>query len=413
MPVSRILKKGIHFCRAVLANLRYGFPSKKLILIGVTGTDGKTTTVSIIYEILRVSGKRVAKISTVGAVIDGVEIETGFHTTTPDAFSTQKFFRQMVNSGIKYAVVEVSSHALDQFRVWGCHFAVGVLTNITSEHLDYHASMEEYRNSKAKLFSASDILVLNSQDKSFPILKSTFKKTKKIISYPSKKLDRRLQVILFKKFKEPYNYLNAQAAVAATKVLGMSKVAIERALRGFCHVSGRLEEIKNRKGLNIVVDFAHTPNALMNVLEALRSKNKTGRLICVFGCAGERDPNKRVEMSKIATKLADFSIFTAEDPRKEDLDKILAVMAKSSIETGGKEGVSFMRIPERGKAIFCAINEKAKRGDTVVICGKGHEKSMAYGSTEYPWSDQKAVRMALGGRIMTVRGLRGAKNENL
>lgn len=410
--MSRILKKGIHFCRAVLANLRYGFPSRKLTLIGVTGTDGKTTTVSMIYEILRVSGKRVAKISTVNAVIDGVELDTGFHTTTPDAFSTQKFLRQMVDSKIEYAVLEVSSHALDQFRVWGCHFAVGVLTNITSEHLDYHGSMEEYRNSKAKLFSVSDILVLNNQDKSFPIIKGTFEKTKKIISYPTKKLNDKLQTILSKKFKEQYNYLNAQAAVMVTKVLGISEEVIWRALKRFCHVSGRLEEIKNRKGIKVIVDFAHTPNALRNILTALKPKKGT-RLICVFGCAGERDPNKRVEMSKIATRLADFSIFTAEDPRRENLDQILAVMAENSIKAGGKEGVSFMRIPERGKAIFCAINERAKKGDVVVICGKGHEKSMAYGSIEYPWSDQKAVRMALGGRTMSVKGLRGAKNENL
>lgn len=402
MMVSRILKKGTHFCRAVLANLRYGFPSRKLTLIGVTGTDGKTTTVSMIYEILRTAGKRVAKISTVSAVIDGVELDTGFHITTPDAFLTQQLLRQMVDSGIEYAILEVSSHALDQFRVWGCHFAVGTLTNITPEHLDYHKTMEEYRNSKAKLFSVSDILVLNNQDKSFSILKSTFEKTKKIISYPTKKLNDKLQTILSKKFKEQYNYLNAQAAVAVTKALGISEVVIGRTLAGFSHVSGRLEEIKNRKGKKIIVDFAHTPNALRNILTALKPK-KGARLICVFGCAGERDPNKRVEMSKIATRLADLSIFTAEDPRGENLDQILAIMAKSSIMAGGKEGISFVRIPERGKAIFSAINEKAKKGDTVVICGKGHEKSMAFGSTEYPWSDQKAVRMALSGLVMKIR----------
>ena len=308
----------------------------------------------------------------------------------------------MVDSGIEYAVLEVSSHALDQFRVWGCHFAVGVLTNITLEHLDYHGTMEEYRNSKAKLLSASDVLVLNSQDKSFPILKNTFEKTKKIISYPTKRLDKKLQTIISEKFKEPYNYLNAQAAVLTTKALGVSEEIVGRALKGFNHVSGRLEKINNRKGLNIIVDFAHTPNALENVLKTLRPRNKT-RLICVFGCAGERDKNKRFEMGKIAAKYANICVITAEDPRSEDVNQIIDQISLGVVDGRGEKGVSFFQIPERGQAIYQAINVLAMAGDTVVICGKGHEKSMAYGSIEYPWSDQKAVQMALSGRVMKIR----------
>ena len=402
MVVSRLVRKFYHFFKAVLAVVYYRFPSRKLILIGVTGTDGKTTTVSMIYEILQAAGKRVAKISTVSADINGQELDTGFHTTTPGPFLIQKFLRQMVDSGIEYAVLEVSSHALDQFRVWGCHFAVGVLTNITPEHLDYHQTMEEYRNSKAKLFSASDVLILNSQDKSFPILVNTYKGVKKIISYPIKKLGKKLQIIMSGKFPEPYNYLNAQAAVMATGVLEISEEIIVRALKDFNHVSGRLEKIKNSKGLNIIVDFAHTPNALRNVLKALRPKNKN-KLICVFGCAGERDKSKRFEMGKIAAKYAEVCVITAEDPRSEDVNRIIEEISLGAVGGGGKKGVSFFQIPQRGRAIYQAINVLAVKGDAVVICGKGHEKSMAYGSIEYPWSDQRAVQMALSDRVMKIR----------
>ena len=382
--------------RAVAALIFYGFPSRKLKVIGVTGTDGKTTTVTMIYRILKAAGKRVSMVSTVDAVIGSKKIRTGLHTTTPDPFLMQKLLRRMVDEGDEYAVLEVSSHGIDQLRVFGVNFLVGVLTNITKEHLDYHGSFDSYLSTKALFLKSVKTAVLNKSDGSYKAVRKIVTSGNKIVEYPISGLSESLKKGV-EKFSEPYNQLNAQAAIGATKAVGIAETEIVEGLVSFKSVEGRMEEIRNERGTRIIVDFAHTPNALTSVLSVLRKKAKK-RVICVFGCAGERDREKRPVMGEIATRLADIAIFTAEDPRNESINDII-----NSMEKGAVKGKKIYKIPERGEAIRFAINEVAKKGDFVVICGKGHERSMAYGKIEYPWSDVKAVKKALKNRAMLVK----------
>ncbi|MCJ7805152.1 UDP-N-acetylmuramoyl-L-alanyl-D-glutamate--2,6-diaminopimelate ligase [Patescibacteria group bacterium] len=390
-----IHKKARQLVYALIAIAVNRYPARKLKVIGVTGTDGKTTTVNLIYHILNKAGKKVSVISTVGAIIGTRKIETGFHTTTPDPFLLQKLLREAGDKQSEYMILEVSSHGLDQFRVLGCNFYVGVLTNITHEHLDYHKAFKKYVEAKAKLFTSSKIAVLNRTDHSFnkiaKIIKSSGRKIK-IMSYPDEKLSYKLKQAIIKRFPEPYNFLNSEAAIKVAQELGISEVDIVKGIKAFPGVPGRMEEIPNKKGFRVIVDFAHTPNGLEKVLKVLKNqKRKQGKLISVFGCAGERDIEKRPMMGKISSGLADISVFTAEDPRHEDVNKIIDAMVKGAKKERGK----VYRIEDRKEAIRFAITKLAKKEDIVVICGKGPEKSMAFGDKELPWGDKKIAEGAL------------------
>ncbi len=395
--ITYIRVKNSRKALALVASSWYGEPSKRLKVIGVTGTDGKTTTSNLIYWIIKTSGRSVGIISTLGAMIDNHIIDTGPHVTNPEPIALQKFLSQMASKKCEFAVMEVTSHGLDQERVGGVLFFISVLTNISHEHLDYHKTLENYAETKAKLFNLSQISVLNKNDFSFALIKKFINTNKEIILYPQEKIDVSIRKAVDERFPEPYNRLNAMAAVSVAQRIGINNNLIAKAIHSFPQLPGRLEKIKNNKGLEIIVDFAHTPNALKNVLATL-NKEKKGKLISVFGCAGERDVQKRPMMAEISTKIADISIFTSEDPRHENIDEIIKQMVE-----GVKKGANaYLEIPQRGEAIFYAIQKLAKKGDIVVICGKGHEKSMAYGATEYSWSDQEAVRDALKGKIKRI-----------
>ena len=383
-----------------IASAWYLHPSKKLKIIGVTGTDGKTTTSTLIYWILKTAGKRVGLISTVSARIGDKDYDTGFHVTNPEPLTLHKFLSEMVDRGCEYVVLEVTSHGLDQGRVSGINFDIGVLTNITHEHIDYHKTFANYVKVKAKLFNNSKISVLN-YEYSHLVAKHIKAKVKKLI-YDDKYLKGEVKRAVSQKFPEVYNRLNSAAAVCAVREIGISDKDIVRSIRTFPGIPGRMEEIKNSRGFPTIVDFAHTPNALSEVLTSLNKSKGKGRLIAVFGSAGERDIKKRSMMPKVSASIADFSIFTAEDPRSEGINDMLEVMCRAAEKVGAKKNKDFVAIPERGEAIYYAINKVAKRGDTVVICGKGHEKSMSYDGVEYPWSDQEAVKMALGGKLKEI-----------
>jgi UDP-N-acetylmuramoyl-L-alanyl-D-glutamate--2,6-diaminopimelate ligase len=381
-----------------LASEFYGKPSEKLKVIGVTGSDGKTTTSHMIYEILKKANKKVGLISTIAARINEKEIDTGFHVTNPEPLALHKFLKDMVDSGIEYAVIEVTSHGIAQKRVSSVHFDIAVLTNITHEHIDYHKTFENYRDTKLELFLNAKASVLNSDDENYDYFKNKIKG--KIISYSLKdKKDLKINKLMGEDLDKigEYNIQNALAAAAVGKELGVSTEDINLALSGMNSPKGRLEKIKNGKGVEIYIDFAHTPNSLKNVLSLLR-KNTKGNLIAVFGCASERDDQKRPMMAKISTDIADISVFTAEDPRREDINKIFTEMEKG-VE---KKNAKYFKVPERGEAISKAINEFARPGDTVVICGKAHETSMAYNGVEYPWSDFEAVETALKGEVLKI-----------
>jgi UDP-N-acetylmuramoyl-L-alanyl-D-glutamate--2,6-diaminopimelate ligase len=391
---QKAINYGKHLPLALFALWRYGFPSRQLKVIGVTGTDGKTTTVNLIYHLLKEAGFSVGMISTVSAKIGEEEIETGFHVTSPDPQLLQKLFRRMVGKGIKYVVLEVTSHGLDQFRFLGINYEIGVLTNITHEHLDYHKTFENYLKAKAKLFTQSKLAVLNKDDGSYGFLSALVEKKKSgQLSYAIKnKADFTPTTFPFKTtLPGEYNRYNVLAAVAAASALGAKRENIRKALKDFKGVEGRMEEVGTGKDFRAIVDFAHTPNALEQVLKTLKDDlSKDCRLIAVFGAAGLRDREKRPIMGEIAGKLADLVVLTAEDPRTEKVVDICNQIAAGCRRVGAEPTI----ISNRQEAIEFAI-KNAKKGDIVVVCGKGHEKSMCFGKKEYPWSDQEAVKKAL------------------
>jgi len=389
------IKNIYHFFRAFAAACFFRFPAEKLIVIGVTGTDGKTTTVNLIYEILKNAGRKVSIITSVNAVIGKKVYETGFHVTTPDPWDIQKYLRKMVDAGSDFAVLEVTSHGLDQNRVAFCNFQIGVVTNITHEHLNYHKTWQNYFLAKAKLLKGVKFSIINVDDnKSYGLLKKHA--SGKVIAYGIKnKADLTLTDFPFKlKILGDFNYYNALAAACVGQALRIKGEVIKKALEEFKGLSGRMETVYEGQDFSVIVDFAHTPNALEQALKTLRSLTN-GKLIAVFGSAGLRDIDKRELMGEISGKLADYTVITDEDPRTEDPKKIAQAIAKGCKKAEGKEGKTFFIVNDRGKAIRFAVQKLAKRDDIVGIFGKGHERSMCYGKTEYPWSDQDEARKAL------------------
>ena len=389
---QKLINRYKHFPLAVLANIFYGFPSKKLKVIGVTGTDGKTTTVNLIYNILFCAGFKTGMISTVSAMIGAEELDTGFHVTAPDPWLLQSLLKKMVDHGLDSVVIEATSHGLDQYRLWGVNFDIGVLTNITHEHLDYHKTFENYQISKLNLFLNSKVSILNKDDSSYKFFSSIIKKNpnKKIVSYAVKNnADVTIKKFPFKSMLlGEFNKYNCLASIAVALELGVNKEIILKAVESFSGVSGRLDEINEGQKFKVYVDFAHTPNALQQVLTLLKKKKKpNSKLISVFGSAGLRDVSKRLMMGEISGKIADFSIITAEDPRTEDVNEICRQIAEGCEKTRGEYKI----ITDRQEAINFAIGKLAKKDDIVVVCGKGHEKSMCFGKTEYPWSERSCV----------------------
>ena len=414
----------------------YDWPGRKLTVIGVTGTDGKTTTTNLIYQILLAAGLKAGMISTVNAVIGDEVLDTGFHVTTPDAHDVQRYLAQMVAAGLTHVVLETTSHGWSQYRVDACEFDIGVVTNITHEHMDEHGSYENYRAAKARLFSSLEITsekpqgnprlgVINRDDnKSFDFL-NEFIKVRKLnyglreaadvravdVEYSPSGIhftarSRDFSIPVSSKLVGAYNVSNCLAALTAT-VYGL-KLNPEVAAQGIAvleGIPGRMERIDMGQNFTAIVDFAHTPNALKVSLEAAREVLHRGgqpRVIAVFGSAGLRDKAKRRMMAEISAELADLTVLTAEDPRTESLDEILEEMAIGAISKGGREGKTFWRVPDRGEAIRFALR-LARQGDIVLACGKGHEQSMCFGGREHLWDDRTAMRAALS-ELLGVEG---------
>lgn len=398
-----------HLPIAYIASRMYGNPGRDLEIIGVTGTDGKTTTTLLIYHILRTARKKVAVISTVEAKIGRTVIDTGFHVTAPDPFPLQKLLRSIRSKKYRYVVLEVTSHGIDQFRTYPLKPEIAVLTNITHEHLDYHHTFTNYMNTKLKLFKHAKHAVINKDLAIFPDLNAKLPG----VHFSTYSIDSDSQLkpsdVKFLKgrtrfklgnvdYELPmpgvYNLYNALAAISTSLIIGIAPSDIKRALLTFPGVKGRLENIENKRGIHAIVDFAHTPNALTEVLTNLRSqKAKTEKLIAIFSSAGLRDASKRPLMGKAAGELADKIVITSEDPRFEDAGEI----AKEIISGIPDEYRHKVHIElDRNKAIDYAINKLATSGDWVVACGKGHETAMNLdGFTEIPWSDQEAMHIAL------------------
>ncbi|RME74466.1 MAG: UDP-N-acetylmuramoyl-L-alanyl-D-glutamate--2,6-diaminopimelate ligase, partial [Chloroflexi bacterium] len=417
--------------REALAHLSaawYGFPARKMTMVGITGTDGKTTTTNFLFHILQAAGRQVGMISTVNAVIGHQVLDTGLHTTTPDAPDVQRYLAQMVQAGTDTCLLEVTSHGLTHHRVTGCDFDVAIVTNITHEHLDLHGSLEAYRAAKARLFESlataankgrRKAAVLNCDDSSFDYLRARLEPLGipwigySLTGHPQATITARgvvcqpdrtrftlhgpgytfpLETVLV----GDYNVSNClAAATAALELLDVPPEAVQAGVSALPGVPGRMERVDEGQPFLALVDFAHTPNSLERALTAARSL-APGRVIAVFGCAGLRDVQKRAMMGRIAARLADCTIITAEDPRTEDLAAIIDETARAMLAAGAVEGRTFERIPDRGRAIFRAV-QLARPGDVVLALGKGHEQSMCFGETEYPWDDREALRAALRG----------------
>ena len=437
MSVWQKVKNYYHRAQALASSVFFGFPSKKLMVIGVTGTDGKTTTVNMIYHILKSSDKKVSMVSSVSAQIGQKSYDTGFHVTTPSPWNIQKYLKQAKDSGCEYFVLEATSHGLDQNRLAFVNFKVGVITNITHEHLDYHQTWQNYAKAKSKLFSEVQFSILNKDDKkSFDFLKNNI--SGKVITYSLKKgSDVNLANFPVKlKISGRHNLSNALAATAVCHALGIDKKIILNALTNFPGVIGRMEELKMGQDFKMIVDFAHTPNGLEQALKTLKSnvkshpfdklrsstlrsstprlrleelrpegmtlsspKGQMSKVIVVFGAAGLRDQSKRPIMGKIAGQLADRVVLTAEDPRTEKTEDIMDQIAQGLISQGKKEGKDFFKIANRRQAIEYAITTLAEKGDIVATFGKSHEKSMTYGKKDYPWDEFQAVKEAIRKRL--------------
>lgn len=381
----------------------FGYPTEKLKLIGITGTNGKTTTAFLIKGMLDVFGKKTGLLGTVKYVIGDEEIEAD--NTTPEAFELQKLFAKMVDAGCEYCVMEVSSQALAQHRVAGVHFAAAVFTNLTQDHLDYHGSFENYVQAKALLFQQSDLAVINTDDASWPrLLENTscrvvsYSKDKDEASYTAKNV--RLSPA-FTEYELVSNHVigrvhigipgdfsvyNSMAALITLVELGFEFHAARKALSTVKGVKGRIEVVPADAPYTIIIDYAHTPDALDNILSTLR-KIAENRVIAVFGCGGDRDKTKRPLMGEIGARLSDYLVVTSDNPRTEDAGQILEDI-KAGIPKTIKTPVYYE--VDRTKGIAHALHE-AKKGDIVLLAGKGHETYQVLGTQKIHYDEREIV----------------------
>jgi len=373
------IKNIFHLFEALTATIIYRFPSKKITVVGVTGTDGKTTTTTLIHHILTSAGIKAAILSTLSSA----------HTTTPGRFAVQRFLRRSLDNGCNHAVLEVTSIAVDQNRVWGTKFAIGVLTNTAdNEHLDYHGTFKQYREAKIKFLLSCPIIIANEDDDSFNYLKSRIT-TQKLIPY-------RLPDWQTHRYKTKligdFNRYNILAAANAARTLGIDEKTIKNAIATFDSPPGRLEVVVN-KPFTVIVDFAHTPQAFEAVLPLVRDlrKSRGSKLIHVFGATGNRDRSKRPIMAKIAAVCDDFIFLTHEDTYSENPKQII-----SDLEAGLKETnyINYEIVYDRKEAIKKALI-MARPGDVVILTGVGHQKTMNIAGQEIPWSEQKVVKETL------------------
>lgn len=383
----------------------YGYPGKKLYTIGVTGTKGKTTTIYLINHILEQNGIKTGFFSSADFKICSKFIpnytdrinET--HLTCPESLELQKSLNEMYKYQIKVAIIEATSHALQLYRAAEeCYYDIGVMTNLQCDHLDFHKTKRNYYSAKAKLFGLAKCAIVNNDDLNCQFIKN--RTSSRIVSYSLKEAsDFKAYDIEYRKRKSAFrinkqkfilpliggfNIYNACAAIATASNLGLSHKKIASALRSFPGIPGRMQKIKNKKGLNIFIDSAHTPESLEECLRTLR-KNYKNKLVVVFGCAGNRDKSKRPKMGEIASRLADFTFITLEDPRFEKPEQI----AQEIIS--GIDQRNYTVELNRKIAITKAL-KKAKRGDVVVIAGKGDEKYFEFAGKQITWSDTQIVK---------------------
>ncbi|MFZ3031878.1 MAG: UDP-N-acetylmuramoyl-L-alanyl-D-glutamate--2,6-diaminopimelate ligase [Candidatus Moraniibacteriota bacterium] len=405
--VPQWLKNQYHLMHAVLACVVFGFPGRRLRVIGVTGTNGKTTTTQFIACILSAAEKKVALASTINFQIGEKSWVNASKFTTLSPWKLQRFLHDAVNDGCEYAVIETSSHALDQNRVWGIPYEVAVMTNVTREHLDYHQTMAAYREAKCRLFRRAKKAVVNL-DMENPQFFCGMKE-KQVFTYSTKNPQAQLfatDITLDFKGTEfevdgikfhlripgLFNIENALAALGVARLLDIDLAQAGEALGSVTGVSGRMELVPNHMNADILIDYAVTPDAFEKLYASILPLKIPGsKIIHVFGACGERDRGKRPQMGEIASSYADIVILTNEDPFHENPEQII-----DDIEQGvsKKKDKNYFRIFDRREAIHKALS-LAEIGDIVLITGKGAEVTMALGDTRLPWSERQVIEEEL------------------
>src|SRR6266702_4711481 len=422
LPLPYIEVQNVRVALANLACAFYGYPADQLCTIGVTGTDGKTTTSNLISAIFEVAGFQTGLMTTANFRISGQEWENATRQSTLEALEVQQYLRRMREAGVTHAIIEATSHGLELQRVRGCNFDVGVVTNITHEHLDFHKTLEQYHRAKARLFAMLDptrdkglgihpVAILNRDDVSYevlkpychvPILDYGINQTASVraIDIQLDTHSTRFRVLLPNadfmietQLVGHFNVSNCLAAIATAYSQGVPPAAITRGLAQVKGITGRMESINEGQPFTVIVDYAHTPDSLEKVLATLRPLT-TGRLMVVFGSAGERDIQKRSIMGRIAAQMADFFVITDEDPREEDRESILRDIARGAEAIGKRQGRDFLCIADRTQAIATAFRY-AQAGDTILLAGKGHEQSILIGREKLPWDDRRVAREQL------------------
>ena len=392
-----------HYAQAVVASVKNGFPGKKLRVIAVTGTNGKTTTCFMIWNMLKEAGFKTGLMTTVAYGIDKLKPELG-HMTTVDALTLNSRIKTIADEGAEFLVLEVTSHALAEFRTLGIPIEIAVFTNLTHEHLDYHKTLQEYRNAKGKLFKKAKFSILNADDPATRYYKQISKdySTYGIKSGQNKPSKIQLQVSGVKylyhdmhietQIPGEFNVYNSLAAAVVGEKLGLKPEQIEQGIKTLKSVEGRMNVIDEGQDFTVIVDYAHAPDAIEKVFESV--KGHKGKIITVHGGAGRRDPSTRPIRGEILGKHSDVVIITEDDSRDEPLDQIMQGFKKGAEKAGKKENKDLFLEPDRKEAIKLAI-KKAKKGDLVLILGKGHEKSILRADGPHDFEDIKVVKKEL------------------
>lgn len=389
-----------------IASAFYGHPSRKLRLTGVTGTNGKTTTATLLYDMFRRLGYKAGLISTVVYKID-TEERPSTHTT-PDAIRLNAMLAEMVERGCDYCFMEVSSHSIVQERIAGLTFAGGIFTNITHDHLDYHGTFAEYIRAKKMFFDKlpqEAFALVNSDDRNGMVMVQNSSAQihtyalRGFSDFPCRIMENTPEGMsleidgkqVWTHFLGRFNAYNLTAVYGTARLLGADSEEILKVLSTLTPVNGRFDTLHSPSGITAIVDYAHTPDALRNVIDTINElRGGAGRLIVVVGCGGDRDRTKRPVMAQIAVENADLAIFTSDNPRHEDPDAIIAEMT-----AGIPEGPGWLTITDRRQAIKAAASA-ARKGDYILVAGKGHETYQIIGDVKNHFDDKEEVRRALG-----------------
>jgi len=411
-----------HLLEAILWQVVEGFPVRGMKVIGVTGTDGKTTTSSMVYEMLNHAGIKTGLMSTVGWGTPDNWREQQVHMTTMPTRAMLRRIRQLRAEGIEWLVLETTSHALAQNRVWGVPYSVAVMTNITHEHLDYHRTFERYREAKVKLFRMTAANerglrtgIVNADDPSAPYFAAAIPR---VLRYAVKQAQADLKASAIKatpagneydlryegetthvKISLPgsFNVYNSMAAAGVGLALGLSREQIAKGLAALKSVEGRMNAVDEGQDWSAIVDFAHTPDSFEKILSSFKKLTK-GRLIVMFGSAGRRDESKRGKQGASAGKYADLVVVTEEDDRDVDGAEIMNQIAEGAEKEGKKRDLDLFLVEDRTEAIKFTVAQ-AKAGDTVLFLGKGHEKTIERADGEHPWDEPGTVRAAIRERL--------------